>query len=123
MKYNAMIKRLQRRGLTEENIARVVAAREKKAAENLAREAVYLGILNSMNCGKTVVKIKPTDNTAERVRAISYFEKLDEIIAQNLHDTHQYVTLTFKLGYMRVTCLYAKAHFFTSCDFVEIIQC
>ena len=44
MKYNAMIKRLQRRGLTEENIARVVAAREKKAAENLAREAVYLGI-------------------------------------------------------------------------------
>lgn len=31
MKYNAMIKRLQRRGLTE---------------ENLAREAVYLGILN-----------------------------------------------------------------------------
>lgn len=56
MKYNAMIKRLQRRGLTEENIARVVAAREKKAAENLARE-------------------------------------------------------------------YAKAHFFTSCDFVEIIQC
>jgi hypothetical protein len=31
MKYNAMIKRLQRRGLTEENIARV---------------AVYLGILN-----------------------------------------------------------------------------
>lgn len=66
-----------------------------------------------MNCGKTVVKIKPTDNTA--------FGKLDEIIAQNLHDTHQYVTLTFKLGYMRVTCLYAKAHFFTSCDFVEII--
>ena len=63
-----------------------------------------------MNCGKTVVKIKHTDNTAE-----------DEIIAQNLHDTHQYVTLTFKLGYMRVTCLYAKAHFFTSCDFVEII--
>ena len=50
-----------------------------------------------MNCGKTVVKIKPTDNTAERVRAISYFGKLDEIIAQNLHDTHQYVTLTFKL--------------------------
>ena len=44
-------------------------------------------------------------------------------MAQNLHDTHQYVTLTFKLGYMRVTCLYAKAHFFTSCDFVEIIQC
>lgn len=35
-----------------------------------------------MNCGKTVVKIKPTDNTAERVRAISYFGKLDEIIAQ-----------------------------------------
>lgn len=56
-----------------------------------------------MNCGKTVVKIKPTDNTAERIRAISYFGKLDEIIAQNLHDTHQYVTLTFKLGYMRVT--------------------
>lgn len=26
-----------------------------------------------MNCGKTVVKIKPTDNTAERIRAISYF--------------------------------------------------
>lgn len=26
-----------------------------------------------MNCGKTIVKIKPTDNTAERVRAISYF--------------------------------------------------
>lgn len=76
-----------------------------------------------MNCGKTVVKIKPTDNTAERIRAISYFGKLDEIIAQNLHDTHQYVTLTFKLGYMRVTCLYAKAHFFTQCDFVEIIQC
>lgn len=35
-----------------------------------------------MNCGKTVVKIKPTDNTAERIRAISYFGKLDEIIAQ-----------------------------------------
>lgn len=34
-----------------------------------------------MNCGKTVVKIKPTDNTAERVRAISYFGKLDEVIA------------------------------------------
>lgn len=46
MKYNAMIKRLQRRGLTKEDIAKVVAAREKKAAENLAREAVYLGILN-----------------------------------------------------------------------------
>lgn len=36
MKYNAMIKRLQRRGLTKEDIAKVVAA----------REAVYLGILN-----------------------------------------------------------------------------
>lgn len=46
MKYNAMIKRLQRRGLTKEDIAKIVAAREKKAAENLAREAVYLGILN-----------------------------------------------------------------------------
>ena len=46
MKYNAMIKRLQNRGLTKEEIAKVVAAREKKAAENLAREAVYLGILN-----------------------------------------------------------------------------
>lgn len=32
MKYNAMIKRLQRRGLTKEDIAKVVAAREKKAA-------------------------------------------------------------------------------------------
>lgn len=27
-----------------------------------------------MNCGKTVVKIKPTDNTAERVRAILFWE-------------------------------------------------
>lgn len=44
MKYNAMIKRLQRRGLTKEDIAKVVAAKEKKAAENLAREAVYLSI-------------------------------------------------------------------------------
>lgn len=64
-----------------------------------------------MNCGKTVVKIKPTDNTAERVRAISYFGKLDEIIAQNLHDTHQYVTLTFKLGYMRSYLLICKSSF------------
>lgn len=46
MKYNAMIKRLQRRGFTEQGIASMVAARKKKAAENLAREAVYLGILN-----------------------------------------------------------------------------
>lgn len=46
MKYNAMIKRLQKRGLTKEDIAKIVAAKEKKAAENLAREAVYLGILN-----------------------------------------------------------------------------
>lgn len=29
MKYNAMIKRLQRRGLTKEDIAKVVAAKEK----------------------------------------------------------------------------------------------
>lgn len=41
-----MIKRLQRRGFTEQGIASMVAARKKKAAENLAREAVYLGILN-----------------------------------------------------------------------------
>ena len=41
-----MIKRLQRRGFTEQGIASIVAARKKKAAENLAREAVYLGILN-----------------------------------------------------------------------------
>lgn len=46
MKYNAMIKRLQRRGFTEQGIASIVAARKKKAAENLAKEAVYLGILN-----------------------------------------------------------------------------
>lgn len=46
MKYKAMIKRLQRRGRTEKDIARIVAAREKRATENLAREAVYLGILN-----------------------------------------------------------------------------
>lgn len=46
MKYNVMIKRLQRRGFTEQGIASMVAARKKKAAENLAREAVYLGILN-----------------------------------------------------------------------------
>lgn len=46
MKYNAMIKRLQRRGFTEQGIASAVKAREKKAAKNLAREAVYLGILN-----------------------------------------------------------------------------
>ena len=46
MKYNAMIKRLQRRDFTEQGIASMVAARKKKAAENLAREAVYLGILN-----------------------------------------------------------------------------
>lgn len=46
MKYNAMIKKLQRRGFTEQGIASMVAARKKKAAENLAREAVYLGILN-----------------------------------------------------------------------------
>ena len=46
MKYNAMIKRLQRRGFTEQGTASAVKAREKKAAENLAREAVYLGILN-----------------------------------------------------------------------------
>lgn len=32
MKYNAMIKRLQRRGLTEENIARVVAAQGKESS-------------------------------------------------------------------------------------------
>ena len=46
MKYNVMIKRLQRRGFTEQGIASMVADRKKKAAENLAREAVYLGILN-----------------------------------------------------------------------------
>ena len=46
MKYNAMIKRLQRRGLTEEDIAKGVAADREKKAANLAREAVYLGILN-----------------------------------------------------------------------------
>lgn len=76
-----------------------------------------------MNVGKTVVKIKPTDNTSERIRAISYFGRMEQVMAQNLHDTHEFVTLTFKLSYMRVTCLYAKAHFFTLCDFVEIIQC
>lgn len=64
-----------------------------------------------MNCGKTVVKIKPTDNTAERVRAISYFGKLDEIIAQNLHDTHQYVTLTFKLRLYESYLLICKSSF------------
>lgn len=74
-----------------------------------------------MNVGKTVVKIKPTDNTSERIRAISYFGRMEQVMAQNLHDTHEFVTLTFKLSYMRVTCLYAKAHFFTLCDFVEII--
>lgn len=47
MKYNAMIKRLQRRGLTKEDIAKVVAAREKKAAENLAREAVYFQVFST----------------------------------------------------------------------------
>lgn len=76
-----------------------------------------------MNVGKTVVKIKPIDNTSERIRAISYFGRMEKIMAQNLHDTHEFVTLTFKLSYMRVTCLYAKTHFFTLCDFVEIIQC
>lgn len=76
-----------------------------------------------MKVGKTVVKIKPTDNTSERIRAISYFSRMEKVVAQNLHDTHEFVTLTFKLSYMRVTCLYAKAHFFTLCDFVEIIQC
>ena len=76
-----------------------------------------------MNVGKTVVKIKSTDNTSERIRAISYFGRMEQVMAQNLHDTHEFVTLTFKLSYMRVTCLYAKAHFFTLCDFVEIIQC
>lgn len=74
-----------------------------------------------MNVGKTVVKIKPTDNTSERIRAISYFGRMEQVMAQNLHDTHEFVTLTFKLSYMRVTCLYAKAHSFTLCDFVEII--
>lgn len=74
-----------------------------------------------MNVGKTVVKIKSTDNTSERIRAISYFGRMEQVMAQNLHDTHEFVTLTFKLSYMRVTCLYAKAHFFTLCDFVEII--
>lgn len=36
MKYNAMIKRLQRRGLTKEDIAKVVAAREKKATKKFS---------------------------------------------------------------------------------------
>lgn len=39
MKYNAMIKRLQRRGLTKEDIAKVVAAREKKAAKKLSQRS------------------------------------------------------------------------------------
>lgn len=55
MKYNAMIKRLQRRGFTEQGIASAVKAREKKAAENLAREAVYLGILNKERVHKYLV--------------------------------------------------------------------
>lgn len=31
MKYNAMIKRLQKRGLTKEDIAKIVAAKEKES--------------------------------------------------------------------------------------------
>lgn len=39
MKYNAMIKRLQRRGFTEQGIASAVKAREKKAAENFSQRS------------------------------------------------------------------------------------
>ncbi len=50
MKYNAMIKRLQRRGFTEQGIASMVAARKKKAAETQLEKLYIQVFLTKKEC-------------------------------------------------------------------------
>lgn len=75
MKYNAMIKRLQRRGLTKEDIAKVVAAKEKKAAETQL-EKLYIQVFSTK---KEYISI-------QLMNIVSLLKKADVNHANNARD-------------------------------------
>lgn len=74
-----------------------------------------------MNNGKNLVIIRPTDNTADRVRALMYYSRMDRITAQNIQDTREFKTIKIRQPYIRLTLLYSKEMYFKNCDFIEIV--
>lgn len=69
----------------------------------------------------TTVKITPTDNMSERVRAVQYYGKLERDAAEILCRKSRYKDIKFSLNYIPKAVFITKVKYFNSCDFVEII--